>query len=366
MSTIDWRSEESKVFSNPRLTCSSFPCDWEGYKNLPGHIWIATSGTTQTASGAIKWVGASKQAFLTSAAAVNAHLESTSRDIWLNALPLFHVGGLSIYARAYLSGAKVEALNDPKWCKDSFVKALHQTKATLCSLVPAQVHDLVNAGYDAPSTLRGVIIGGGAFSIELFQKAKKLNWPVMPSFGMSECCAAIAIAHLGECDISILPHVQCNLSLDGLLQIKSSALFSGYIRIQGNDFQWEDPKVDGVFTTQDRVEIIRGSILKFLGRDADWIKIGGENVSLFNLETFLNKIKPAAIDAVLNPAQDARLGVIIELVTLNKHAHQIDSLVQEFNAGVMPYEKIRNIKFVESIPRTELGKVLKSSFIFSH
>lgn len=349
------------MFSNPRLTGSLYPSDWEGYKNLLRHIWIATSGTTQTASGAIKWVGASKQAFLASAAAVNAHLDSTSKDIWLNALPLFHVGGLSIYARAYLSGAKVETLNDPKWCKDAFIKKLHQTKATLCSLVPAQVYDLVNAGYSAPPHLRGVIVGGGALPIELFQKAQKLNWPVMPSFGMSECCAAIAIAKLGEYDITILPHIQSTTSKEGHLQIKSSALFSGYLRIQGNQMDWEDPKVEGVFTTQDRVEIIDGSILKFLGRNADWIKIGGENVSLFNLETFLNKIKPETIDAVINSASDDRLGMVIELVTLKKHEHHIDSLVHEFNAGVMPYEKIRHIKFVESIPRSELGKVLRAA-----
>ena len=361
MSIIDWRSEESKVFSNPRLNCSSYPSDWEGYKNLPGHIWIATSGTTKTASGGIKWVGAAKQAFLASAVAVNAHLDSTSNDIWLNALPLFHVGGLSIYARAYLSGAKVEALNDSKWCKETFIKALHETKATLCSLVPAQIYDLVTAGFEAPSTLRGVIIGGGAFPFELFQKAQKLNWPVMPSFGMSECCSQIATARLGQYDLTILSHVESSISNEGFLQVKSSALLSGYLRIQGSEFQWEDPKVDGVFTAQDRIEIVDGSILKFLGRDADWIKIGGENVSLFNLEIFLNKIKPDIIDAVLNPVIDDRLGMVIELVTLNKHAHQICSLVYEFNAGVMPYEKIRNIKFVESIPRSELGKVLRNS-----
>lgn len=360
MSIIDWSSLESKVFSNPRLNCSLYPSDWEGYKNLPSHIWIATSGTTQAAKGAIKWVAASKQAFLASAEAVNKHLDSASKDIWLNALPLFHVGGLSIHARAHLSGAKVETLNDLKWCKSAFMKSVHDTKATLCSLVPAQLYDLVNAGYLAPPHLRGVIIGGGAFPYELFKKAKELNWPVIPSFGMSECCSQVATAQVGEYDLSILPHIQSSVSEEGLLQMKSLSLFSGYLQIQNDQFQWEDPKVDGVFTSQDRVEI-KGSILKFLGRNADWIKIGGENVSLFNLETFLNKIKPTSIDAILIPKADDRLGMIIELVALKEHAHQIDALVQGFNQGVMPYEKIRNIKFVDSIPRSELGKVLRSS-----
>ncbi len=359
MSTIDWCSDESIVFKNPSLTCSSYPSDWEGYKNLPGHIWIATSGTTQKADGTIKWVAASKQAFLTAAASINEHLQCTANDIWLNALPLFHVGGLSIYARAHLSGAKVITIHAFKWCKDNFLRNLHETKATLCSLVPAQVYDLVQAGYKAPLHLRGVIVGGGAFPIELFHQAQELNWPVMPSFGMSESCAALAIARIGEYNISILPHIQTSLSQEGLLQIKAPSLFTGYLHIQGNQFRWEDPKVDGLFTTQDRVEI-SGSKLKFLGREGDLIKIGGENVSLFNLETFLNKIKPHTIDAVLNPKPDGRLGMIIELVTLKKHATEIDPLIQAFNAGVMPYEKIRHIKYVESIPRTALGKLQRA------
>lgn len=357
MSTIDWTSDQSLVFVNPKLPHVALPSDWERYKDYPCHIWIATSGTTQSTEGAIKWVAASKQAFLASAEEVNTHLSSTSKDIWLNVLPLFHVGGLSIYARAHLSGAKI--FTEPKWCKDAFIKRLHETKATLCSLVPAQIYDLVNANHMAPPHLRGVIIGGGAFPYELFKKAQELNWPVMPSFGMSECCSQVATAHLGEYNLSILPHIQTSISPEGFLQIKSPALFSGYLRIQGNNFHWEDPKVDGLFTTQDRVEI-KDSLLKFLGRNSDWIKIGGENVSLFHLETFLNKIKPQGIDAVLNPALDPRLGKIIELVALKKQADQIDSLVQQFNAGVMPYEKIRNIKYVESIPRSSLGKVIKT------
>ena len=38
---------------------------------------------------------------------VNRHIEATESDTWFNVLPLFHVGGLSILVRAFLSGASV-------------------------------------------------------------------------------------------------------------------------------------------------------------------------------------------------------------------------------------------------------------------
>lgn len=355
MIETDWKSKESLVFASPHIPEQFLPHHWEGFESLSAHIWIATSGTTQK-SGAIQWVACSKEAFLVSAQAVNTHLDASSSDIWLNSLPLFHVGGLSIFARSYLSGAQVKTLNLSKWCKTIYFEALCETKASFTSLVPTQLYDLVEAEYHAPSSLKAVIVGGGALSFELFQKAKSLRWPVLPTFGMSECCSQVATAKCGEYDPMILPHMDCTTTQEGLLQIKSQALFSGYLKAP--NFSWIDPKVDGAFTTQDRVEIKEGK-LYFLGRQSDWIKIGGENVSLFHLETLFNKIKSPHIDAIIHAASDQRLGMIIQLVALKTQEPELLPLIQSFNAAVMPYEKIRHTHLVDSIPRTPLGKPLK-------
>ena len=200
-----------------------------------------------------------------------------------------------------------------------------------------------------------MIVGGGAVSEELYHLAHQ--WPLLPSFGMTECCSQIATAHLGGPELFILPHVHCTVTPEGLLQIKSPALLTGYLHMFQDQFRFEDPKKEGKLTTEDLVEL-RDGTLKFLGRQTDWIKIGGENVSMFQLESFLSKIKPIHLDAVLKATRDERLGHIIQLVTLKKHAHDIDSLVQSFNDGVMPYEKIRGVCYVEEIPRSPLGKVL--------
>lgn len=355
MQLFDFESNESEVFANPKLSPYFYPSKWEGFHSLSGHIWIATSGTTREAGGQIKWVALSKQAFLASAQAVNSHLQSSSSDRWLNALPLFHVGGLSIYARAFLSGASVAQVKFEKWSPENYITALIDSKATLTSLVPTQLFDLLT--YEAPPSLRAVIIGGGAVSEELYAQALTQKWPILPSFGMTECCSQIATAQSGDARLKILSHVKCSGSMEGLLQIQSPALLTGYLYHGGDQFRWEDPKKEGVFTTEDLVEIKEG-ILTFLGRKGDMIKIGGENVSLFQLEVFFNKIKPASIEAILRPKTDERLGKIIQLVTLEIHKGEVDELVQAFNERVMPYEKIRYIHYVATIPRSDLGKVL--------
>ena len=74
------------------------------------------------------------------------------------------------------------------------------------SLVPAQVLDLVRAGLRPPPVLRAIVVGGGAISAELYRDARALGWPVLPSYGMTECCSQIATAtHDGRsCSCSII------------------------------------------------------------------------------------------------------------------------------------------------------------------
>jgi o-succinylbenzoate---CoA ligase len=120
--------------------------------NLPEltrHVLFETSGS----SGNPKWVALSKQALLVSAAAVNQHLQVTRKSCWGLALPLNHVGGFSIVARAYEAGCRLEK-TDRRWESTFFRDWLASAEITHTSLVPTQVHDLVKANLTAPSTLR--------------------------------------------------------------------------------------------------------------------------------------------------------------------------------------------------------------------
>ena len=141
---IDWESGESYLLANPAYSA----CAKSNYAKIiekgtawPGHIWLATSGST-----VLKWVGLSKQAILASAHAVNMHLQSDGSDKWALALPDFHVGGLGILARSYLSKAAVDNFkldHQGKWEAQAFYDYLERKGSTLTSLVPSQLYDLV-------------------------------------------------------------------------------------------------------------------------------------------------------------------------------------------------------------------------------
>ncbi|MGE0529136.1 MAG: AMP-binding protein, partial [Bdellovibrionales bacterium] len=179
----------------------------------PETIWIFSSGTR--AINQIKCIGLKRAAILTAAAGANTHLQATRLDRWLIPIPTYHIGGFAILARAFLSGSAVEPMG--RWLASDFITTITQRKITLTSLVPAQVYDLVRSRRRAPSSVRAIVVGGGALDPDLYVSARDLGWPLLPSYGLTESAAQVATAKLSSLhtrkfpDLAVLPHAQIEL-----------------------------------------------------------------------------------------------------------------------------------------------------------
>lgn len=362
---IDWNSSDTVVLINPRTPPElkkHLSGALEHQDKFPGHIWIATSGT----SGQPKWVLLSKEAVLCSAHAVNHHLQSNQSDIWLHPLPDFHVGGLGIAARSFVSGASMVkcAFTNSRWEARQFVEQLNDSRATLTALVPAQVFDLITNRIQAPPHLRAVIVGGGAQSKTLYKEAVALGWKLLPSYGLTECASQVATAPLGSTDFPALrplSHVKLALTPDGCLKISSDALLTAYVHCIGNQYHWHDPKVDGWLTTEDHAELDNEGI-NAVTRGTNFVKIGGESVDLQRLEKILEEEihkGQFTFDVALIALPDERLGHQIHLAVASSSIDLASKLVENFRQKVLPFEAIRKIHLVDAIPRSPLGKVLK-------
>lgn len=358
---IDWASETSHWMVNPRLTAQEKQQLHEMQRAAPhlsGHFWLMTSGST----GRFKWVALSKNALLASAEAVNAHLQSDVKDCWINPLPTFHVGGLGIFARSALSGARCIDCSGHKWDVQHFHRRMVAENATLTALVPAQLYDLVREGLKAPELMRAVIVGGGAVSPALLQQAMALNWKVLPSYGMTECASQVATASLNAelPHLTLLPHVQVRIEESGMIAIKSPALFTGYA--DGERFY--DPKEEGWFRTEDRGSL-KGDRLELYGRGGDFLKIGGESINFAQLEQLLESIKLrhlVSADLALVAVPDVRLGHVIHLA-VDRDSEFVQKVVAQYQSQVLPFEAIRKVHFMDELPRTPLGKLNRQALL---
>lgn len=367
-----WKTEDSHVLLNPRMSDDQKHLTQTLLTkvSLPGHVWMATSGSSASHWTEQKWAALSKQALLISAEAVNAHLESHADDIWLHGLPDFHVGGVGIWARSALSGASVvdvKKISGDKWNCFTFQEEGHRVEATLTSLVPAQLYDLVHHQLQAPASLRASIIGGGALNAELYQQAKKLGWNPLPSYGMTECCSQVATASLESLKkeemplLKILPHVELSLASDHTLRIVSDSLLTIYAFVNEEGLRLVAGKNEGVFQTEDVAEI-QGGHLVVHGRGSDFVKIGGESVDMQRLNLLIDQIccrHQLKADMALVAVPDPRLGYVIHLAVAMDAVPEetLSRLVDHYHRETLPFERIRQVISVPSIPRTALGKI---------
>ncbi|MGZ5475289.1 MAG: AMP-binding protein [Thermoanaerobaculia bacterium] len=352
---IDFFDDQSHLLLNPRLPDEerrALERLGQESPSLRGHVWIATSGTT----GPLRLVALSKRAILASAEAVNRHLGAAAGDVWICVLPTFHVGGLGIYARAALTRSRVIACD---WNARQFIQTVAAEHVTLASLVPAQVRDLVAQGDPAPSALRAIVVGGGAMPLDLYSAARSLGWPVLPSYGMTETCSQVATASGESPELKILSHIEVRAEEDQSLAFRGPSLLTGYAYYDGRGrIAFADPKVDGWFVSQDRGEV-DGDTLWPLGRASEFVKIGGESVELARLDAILDAVRGEA-DVAIVAVPDDRLGQVIHLAAATA---DVAAVVNEFNARVLPFERIRAVRRVRHIARSPLGKLLRAKLL---
>jgi o-succinylbenzoate---CoA ligase len=345
-----WESGGSLLLLNPRLApvwrnrvlAAEFP-------DLADHVWLGTSGT----SGGLKIVALSRRALEASARAVNRHLAAGAADVWVNTLPLFHVGGLGIVVRAALAGVPGHYLGD--WNAAEFVLKAEDCGATLSALVPAQVHDLVAAGLPAPERLRAVVVGGGALDNGLRERAESLGWPLLVSYGLTEAGSQVAAArseaqHEGW--LPLLGHLEARLDGEGVLELRGPSLLTGWMMFgQDGRTRWEDPKRDGWYGTSDRAEL-RGGELRVLGRLDDLVKIRGELVDLAALERALQgRVRSGRVALRLTP--DERNGFSLRVVAENETAR---AEAQGASEDVFPAFARPESIVTATIVRNALGK----------
>lgn len=362
---IDWLSSKSYLFANPRTPNDQKKLmdqlQWSSHLDL---IWLSSSGSTAH-SGEIKLVALSKKGFLESAQAVNKHLKVRERDVWLNFLPLYHVGGLSIHARGFLGKNKVFEFSQDKWDADVCFQKLKEFNVSLTSLVPTQLFDLVERGWTAPAALRAVLVGGGKLKEELYKRARQLGWPVLTTYGMTEASSQVATASLESLkndrfpDLTILSHVDIKID-NGEIFVKSPALLKHSVILKEGEQVWTSYGDNDWYPTGDLGEFCDG-YLKIFGRQGDIEKVNGELVNLNRLNEILSETlteQRFSQQGCFLFVPDLRSGKKVELVLETETFSKRFEIAQALNERLLPYERPRNFYFVKSLPKSTLGKVL--------
>ena len=262
---------------------------------------------------------------------------------WLCPMPLAHVGGLSIALRSTIYATTV--LLQERFDATAALTALMDPaeRVTLVSLVPTMLSRLLDAGLSQPPTLRRVLLGGGPIPAALLERAAAARVPVSPSFGMTETCSQIAT--------------------DGfaVLGAELSLTDAGELLVRGPSVSLGALAPDGWLHTGDLATLDASGRLEIVGRLADTIVSGGENVAPTEVEAVLLE-HPAVGDAAVLGRVDAQWGeAVIAQVVVRDAAGVGEGLAAElrrFCAERLAGFKVpKAIEFVAEIPRGPTGKL---------
>ncbi|MFD2258028.1 AMP-binding protein [Luteolibacter algae] len=330
---------------------------------LKSCVLFRTSGTT----GGGSWVVLSKSALQISANAVNQWLDVDGESRWGLSLPMNHVGGFGVVARAHAAQCGLSVFNG-KWNPQEFRKWLADEAVTHVSVVPTQLHDLMAAGLSSPSSLRAIVVGGGRLDAVLGQTARNRGWPVLASFGMTETCSQVGtqeIASLRESfvqsPIRILPIWETRLSDSGRLMIRGNALLEGSFEQENNEWLYR-PRLGDWWQTSDRAEL-SGDVIIPKGRVDSIVKILGELVDLEAVEQKFISLagedlgeNQFAVVAIPDPRREHALVAVFQgkKVVFQK-------LYDRWQIEAAGIERFSELVFVEELPTTELGKLKRGA-----
>lgn len=358
-------NSENQLLLNPKLTRNEkevlveLKNEFDLKVTSKNHFLIASSGSSQKSNTSVKLIALHIDKVLNSARRFNEYYKTNEKDHWGLVLPDYHVAGLGVRARAFLSGAEVFVQD---WDVSGLASWICENKIRYISMVPAQIFDLVQEKICAPEEFKKIFVGAGTLNEELRDQAMQLGWPIVETYGMTETSSMIAVKE-GEF-FYILPGVEVKTDAD-LLSIKCNSLLTATIQKIDDKILINFVHENSWYQTQDCIELFKfeeKQYLRFLGRRTDYIKILGEGVSLAELRNELSKLALLKnlnnLQFELVAVEDARTGYKLVLAVENTaHMRQASELIDLFNKTCRPYEKITQSVVVGQIPRTELGKL---------
>jgi o-succinylbenzoate---CoA ligase len=318
-------------------------------------VVIHTSGTTS----APKPVELTYGNLLWSALGSAVALGLDPRERWLGALPLAHVGGLSILLRSTIYATT--AVLHERFDAEAVLQALMEQEITLVSLVATTLARLLDAGLEYPPALRCALTGGGPVPPALVARAREAGVPVSLTYGLTESCSQVTTTPVAALE----PNESTTNAGPPLFCTRVRVDEEGEIFVAGPTVAPRALAADEWLHTGDLGALDEQGRLRVTGRKADTIVSGGENVAPAEVEAVL-EAHPGVLEAAVLPRTDERWGEVVTAIVVTRPgtALELQELRIHCARDLAPHKVPKQVYFVhEPLPRTRSGKLLRKELL---
>jgi len=360
---------------DPEAAAGRFPPEPDG--EAAAFVFY-TSGTT----GPPKGVVVPRRAVASNLDALASVWRWTPDDVLTHGLPLFHVHGLVL---GVLGPLRVgSALRYPGPFSPEAVCRELDGGATMLFGVPTMYADLADLAETKPPAAealgraRLLVSGSAALATRDFDRIERLTGQAIAErYGLTETLMDCAVPAGERRPGSVgppLPGVGVEVRDDderavdpedarvmGEVWVRGPNVFRGYLN---RPDATAEAMRDGWFRTGDLATRDADGFLRIVGRRAtDLIKTGGYKVGAGEVEAALLE-HPAVAEAAVTGEPDDRLGQrIVAWVVLRAEMPAPTPRDLEDHVAVLlaPDKRPRTVRFVEALPRNEMGKVRKTA-----
>ncbi|MGO9975248.1 MAG: long-chain-fatty-acid--CoA ligase [Solirubrobacteraceae bacterium] len=334
---------------------------------------LYTSGTTGTPKGAqLTHANLKRNAEVT----LRTLLELGPDDVVLGALPLFHAFGQTCAMNASVAAGAALALV-PRFSPEYVLRTIELDRVTVFEGVPTMYVALINHEDRAradTSSLRCCVSGGAALPVEVLRGFEEtFGCVVLEGYGLSETSPVACFNHPYEQRIpgSIgipIEGVEMRIVGDerlplgpgatGEIAIRGHNVMKGYLNRPEDTAEAIDG--DGWFYSGDIARIDGEGHYFIVDRKKELIIRGGYNVYPREIEEVLYEhpaIREAAVIGIPHPELGEEVAAA---VTLKPGGEATESEVREFvRSNVAAYKYPRYVWFVDELPKTSTGKIVK-------
>jgi long-chain acyl-CoA synthetase len=301
-------------------------------------------------------------------------------DVMLCFLPLYHIYGLNVALNPALTlGATLVLM--PRFNVPQLMSLIAEESITMMPIVPPAMNAINQAAeaglFPKNHFLRWVKCGAAPLAPELARRFTELTGALIAQgYGMTE---ASPVTHLGSLDPELyrpdsigqpVAQTDCRVLDEYGNEVADGE--AGELVMRGPQFMlgyWKEPQAtaavlrDGWYWSGDVVKRDENDFFYVLDRRKEMIKYKGFPVAPAEVEALLLE-HPAVRDCGVIGRPDPAAGEIpAAFIVLREGQAPCDELKEELCAFVgdrlTHYKQPREIHFVESVPRTASGKILR-------
>ena len=298
------------------------------------------------------------------------------QDIHINALPMYHIYSLVVLVLAgYSKGGLNVLITNPRDTK-GFIDELKKWPFTFFNGVNTLYESLLNHpdinGVDFSSMkLSGT--GGSACRKSTADRWQQLTGKVLlEGYGLSETSPSVSVSptHLTEFNGFVglpIPNTEISIRDDdgkavkrgepGEICVKGPQVMKGYW--QNEEATAEAIGEDGFFKTGDIGTLNKGGFLAIVDRKKDMILVSGFNVYPNEIEDVVS-LHPDIIEAACIGIPDKKSGEAVKLfVVKGNPSLNEEEIIAYCKENLTAYKIPKIIEFIDELPKTNVGKVLR-------